>query len=216
MHWLTQTFTSSIGKKAFMATSGLLLGLFVLVHMLGNTTAFAGREVFIAYAEALHAYDSLLIVFELVLLAFFLGHVISALMVALANRAARPTPYAVKSDAGGRTLASRSMLYSGLVVLVFLAVHVFQFKFGNRESLSVDLIRQILQHPLFALFYLVGALAVAIHISHGFWSLWQSLGVEHPKYNPALRRGAVALAIITGLMFSLIPVAVLLFPRFLL
>lgn len=216
MHWLTQTFTSSIGKKALMATSGLLLGLFVLVHMLGNTTAFAGREVFIAYAEALHAYDSLLIVFELVLLAFFIGHVISALTLALANRAARPTPYAVKADAGGRTLASRSMLYSGLVVLVFLVVHVFQFKFGNRESLSVDLIRQILQQPLFALFYLVGALAVALHISHGFWSLWQSLGVEHPKYNPALRGGAVGLAIVTGLMFSLIPVAVLLFPRFLL
>ena len=218
MAWVARTINSSIGKKAVMAVSGLLLGLFVLVHMLGNSTALAGRDAFLAYAAALHAHDRLLLVFELLLLVFFLVHVTLALLLTLANRAARPVPYAVTGRAGGGAgigPGSRTMLYSGLFLLVFLVVHLVQFKFGGRELPVADLLRQVLAQPLFTIFYLAAVLALTLHLSHGFWSLWQSLGVEHPKYNPLLQRGAVALAVLTGLLFSLVPLAVLFFPDFL-
>lgn len=216
MTWLGRTFASSLGKKLLMAVSGLFLGLFVLVHLLGNTTALAGREAFLAYAAALHAYDAVLVVFELLLLAGLLLHIISATSLYFANRAARPIPYAVAVEAGGRSWGSRSMFYSGLVILIFLLVHLYQFKLGTGEMVVADLLRQTLQAPLVAGFYLLGVLALALHISHGFWSLWHSLGIEHPKYNPLLQRGALLLALLIALFYSLIPLGVLFCPTFLL
>lgn len=215
MTWLTDALTSSIGKKGLMALSGLLLGLFVIAHLLGNATALAGRAAFIAYAEQLHAFGRLLWVLEGLLLVVFLCHVITALQLWFANRAARPVAYAVSPAAGGRTWASCSMFYSGLFLLLFLAVHLWQFHFNDRPVTVADLVRETLQTPLIAAFYLAGVAALALHVSHGFWSLWQSLGLEHPKYNKILRQGAVAAALLIGLLFSLLPLGVLFWPPFL-
>lgn len=215
MTWLGRTLVSSIGKKLLMAASGLFLGLFVLVHLLGNTTALAGREAFLAYAAALHAYDAILVVFELLLLVILLFHVITAVSLYFANRAARPIPYAAPLKAGGRSWGSRSMLYSGLVILAFLLVHLYQFKLAAGELAVADLVRQTLQNPLIAGFYLLGVLALALHFSHGCWSLWQSLGIEHPKYNGLLQRGAWLLALLIALFYSLIPLGALFCPAFL-
>lgn len=216
MAWLAATISSSIGKKSLMAVSGFLLGVFVLVHMLGNATALAGRATFLSYAEQLHAFGGLLLFFELALLAIFLCHLITALLLWRANCAARPVAYAVSRGAGGRTIASRTMLYSGLVILLFLGYHLAQFSFGGGDEVVADLVRDTLGRPLNAAFYLIALLALALHLSHGFWSLWQSLGVEHPKYTPGLRRGAVAAAILIGFIYSLLPLFALLSPRFLL
>lgn len=213
---MSDTLTSSIGKKSLMAISGLLLGIFVLAHLLGNATALAGRAAFIAYAEQLHAFGRLLLLFEGLLLALFLCHVSTALLLWFSNRAARPVGYAVSTGAGGRTVASRSMFYSGLFILLFLAVHLRQFQFGDKELAVADLVRETLRSPLIAAFYLAGIAALALHLSHGFWSLWQSLGIEHPKYHKFLRQGAVVLAVLIGLLFSLLPLGVLFCPPFLL
>lgn len=216
MTCLGRTLGSSIGKKAVMSVSGMFLGLFVLVHLLGNTTALAGREAFLAYAAALHAYGVVLALFELLLLAALLVHVVTAANLYFANRAARPVAYAAAVRAGGRSLASRTMLVSGLLVLAFLLVHLYQFRFGVDDEVVADLLRRELGRPLNAGFYLVAVLALALHVSHGFWSLWQSLGLEHPKYNRLLQRGALVLALLVALFYALIPLGVLLCPTFLL
>lgn len=209
MAWLTRTLTTSIGKKGIMAASGLLLGLFVVVHLAGNSTAFFGRAAFLAYAGHLHALGFLIPVFETLLLATFTCHVILAGLLFFDNRQARPSRYAVKTTAGGSTLASRSMIYTGIIVLLFIVVHLANFHFSKTSLPIADLVADILQHPPVAVFYITAVLALALHISHGFWSLFQSLGLEHPKYSPMLKKGAFLLAILTGSIFSLITLAAL-------
>ncbi len=216
MAWLAATASSSIGKKTVMAVSGITLALFVLVHMLGNSTALAGRDSFIAYAEKLHSLGGPLLFFELLLLTLFLAHVVTALLLWRGNCAARPVAYAVSRPAGGRTVASRTMLYSGLVILLFIGFHLGQFSSASGEAAVADLLRDTLSRPLYAAFYLLGVAVLGLHLSHGLWSLWQSLGLEHPKYDGGLRRGAVATALLIALLYGLLPLYALFSPRFLL
>lgn len=215
MTWLTRTLTSSIGKKSLMAISGLFLGLFIIIHLLGNATALFSRALFLAYAEHLHALGSLLALMEILLLAAFLCHVGLALFLSYENRQGRTTRYAVTAKAGGRTVASQTMLYTGLMILGFVGVHLVQFHFDGSGLSVADVVRDTLRRPASALFYLVGVLCLALHASHGFWSLFQSLGIEHPKYSPFLHRMAGVLSVFIGLIFSLIPIYALLSANFL-
>lgn len=216
MSWITQTFSSSIGKKMLMAASGSFLGLFILIHLVGNSTTFLGREAFLFYAAHLHSLGVLIPVFELVLLTIFCTHVVLAVLLFFENRQARPEKYAVVGSRGGRTPASQTMIYSGVVILIFIAVHLINFHFISHETPIADIVRATLRQPVFALFYMVGVAALGLHISHGFWSLLQSLGVEHPKYTRALDKKTAVLGLGVGLLFALIPAMALLLPGFLL
>ena len=215
MSWFTSTLASSIGKKTLMAVIGIFLGFFIIVHLLGNATALASRALFLAYARHLHAFGPLLAIMELLLLAAFVCHVALALLLYMENRQGRPTRYAVTASAGGRTLASRTMPYTGLAILLFLGVHLVQFQSGDSGISVADVVRSTLQQPGSAFFYLTGILCLALHVSHGFWSLCQSLGLDHPKYSPCLQRLALVLSACIGLTFSLIPLYALLSADFL-
>ncbi len=204
---LTYTF-SSIGKKALMAVSGALLGLFLFIHLLGNATVFLGREAVIAYALHLHSLGALIPVAESLLLAVLLLHAGLGLTLSVQDLKARPVRYLLKKEAGGSTFASRTMPYTGLVILLFLAVHVATFRQPAEAGASVDLLRRTLQAPGSVLFYLVSLLAVSLHASHGFWSLFQSLGLDHPRYDLLLRRGAVLVSVVGGAILMLIPLRI--------
>ena len=209
-------YRSSVGKKGIMAASGLLLSLFLLTHMLGNSTSFLGREAFNAYAEKLHSMGALVSLFEIILLSLFLIHIITGVILFLENLQARPSRYAVSSSEGGRSWGSRTMPYTGTVILVFIVVHLLNFHFTDRSVLIADLVRQLLSRPGLAIFYIFSLGCVALHISHGVWSLFQTIGFNHEKYNGLLRRGAVAFSILVGLVFILIPVLALVSRSFLL
>jgi succinate dehydrogenase / fumarate reductase cytochrome b subunit len=216
MGWIGSLYRSSIGKKSIMAASGLLLSFFLLTHLLGNSVSFWGREAFNAYAEKLHSMGNLIYVFEIGLLTLFLLHIITAIILYLENLQARPSRYSVNSSAGGRSLGSRTMPYTGVIILVFIIVHLMNFHFTDKSIPVADLVRELLSSPVLGIFYIFSLLALALHLSHGVWSLFQSIGLNHDKYNQLLLKGALAFSILVGTIFILIPVLALVSRSFLL
>ncbi|HFQ89012.1 MAG TPA: succinate dehydrogenase cytochrome b subunit [Desulfobulbus sp.] len=187
MSWFIETCTSSLGKKYIMATTGLLLGGFLLVHAAGNSSIFWGRSAFISYARHLHSLGVLVNIFEVMLLAVFLVHITTGLSLFLDNRKARPGRYEINRSAGGRTWGSRTMPWTGLVILAFVLLHLANFHFTDHNRPIADIVTPILSNPFYTLLYGIGMAALGLHISHGFWSLFQSLGISHPRYDRAIR-----------------------------
>ena len=216
MNWFPLFLKSSIGKKTIAAVTGSMLCLFILVHMLGNTTIFFGRTAFLSYAHHLHSLGPLVRVVEFGLMAAFLCHIIMALFLNWENYQARPGRYAVKKSRGGRTLGSRTMPYTGLWILVFLVIHLLNFTFSQSSLEIADLVRDVLRTPGYAVYYMITMLALALHVSHGFWSMFQSLGLNQRKYNTLLERSALAFSIAVGTIFILIPAMALFSGKFLL
>lgn len=216
MGWLGSLYRSSVGKKIIMAASGLLLSLFLLTHLLGNSVSFLGREAFNAYAAKLHSVGNLIYIFEFGLLALFLIHIITGIILYFENLGARPSRYSVNTSEGGRSLGSRTMPYTGAIILIFIIVHLMNFHFTDKSVPVADLVRELLSRPGLAAFYIFSLLAVALHLSHGAWSLFQSVGANHEKYNQLLLKGALAFSIVVGAVFILIPVLALVSKSFLL
>jgi len=209
-------YRSSVGKKSIMAASGLLLTIFILTHLLGNSISFLGREAFNSYAERLHSLGVLIYVFELGLLTLFLIHILTGVILYFENLGARPSRYSVDTSEGGRSLGSRTMPYTGVIILVFIIVHLMNFHFTDKSVPIADLVRELLSRPGLAFFYIFSLVALALHLSHGFWSLFQSIGFNHEKYNQLLLKGALVFSILVGTVFILIPVLTLVSRSFLL
>ena len=197
MSWFIQTCTSSLGKKYIMAITGLMLGGFLLVHAAGNSTIFWGRSAFLAYAEHLHALGPLIPVAEIILLTIFLLHIITGINLFLQNLQARAERYAVSRATGGRTWGSRTMPYTGLAILLFILMHLVNVRFTDQSVPIADIVDKVLTHPFYSLLYTMGMLVLALHISHGFWSLFQTMGINHPRYNGFIR---ISGALICGLI----------------
>ncbi len=183
MSWFTQTVTSSLGKKYIMALTGLLLGGFLLVHAAGNATILLGRPDFLSYARRLHSLGLPLTIAEITLLLLFCIHAVTGLTLFYRNNRARPSPYAVSRRAGGRTWGSATMAWTGIAILCFITLHLANFYFADHRRPLADIVGGILDNPLYSALYCAGLLALTLHISHGFWSMFQSLGLNHPKYN---------------------------------
>jgi succinate dehydrogenase cytochrome b subunit len=206
---------SSIGEKSLMALTGLALVGFLIVHLAGNLTLFADEEgaAFDRYAKGLE--DSpLLLVAELGLALLFLAHIALALRTSFENREARSERYAIRTSLGKRTLASSSMLVTGVVILVFLVIHLLDFRLRERapDGLAAMVVRR-LSTPLGAGIYLLGVAAVGLHLSHAVRSALQSLGLNHSRYNLLMTRGGLALALILFAGFASFPIVLLSSPR---
>lgn len=205
---------SAIGRKALMAATGAFLGLFLLIHLIGNSTTFFGRVTFTSYAIHFHALGRLLVFFELVLLTILACHVILAAILYFENLAARPIRYYNYKSAGGRTLGSRSMPYTGLLILLFIVLHVKTFR-STDPTLIAEMVRHNLSKPLTGIYYIISLIALAIHTSHGFWSVCQSLGISGRRYEKLLQKSARTISVIGGILFILIPVLIMTWPGFL-
>ena len=216
MGMIGSLYRSSVGKKSIMAASGLLLTLFICTHLLGNSISFLGREAFNSYAERLHSLGVLIYLFELGLLTLFLIHILTGVILYFENLGARPSRYSVDTSEGGRSWGSRTMPYTGAIILVFIIVHLMNFHFTDKSVLIADLVRELLSRPGLAFFYIFSLVALALHLSHGFWSLFQSIGFNHEKYNQLLLKGALTFSILMGIVFTLIPVLALVSRSFLL
>ncbi|MEN8140449.1 MAG: succinate dehydrogenase cytochrome b subunit [Thermodesulfobacteriota bacterium] len=215
MEILRRLVTSSIGRKVIMAVSGLYLGLFLLLHALGNSTIFFGAEVFGSYAHHLHDLGLLVYLVELLLLAIFIIHISFAALLFFANRRARDKGYAVSRSSGERSLGSRTMFYSGLVVLLFILFHLARVRFADSGGQIAELVRSHLSQRGVGIAYLLGLSALALHLSHGFWSLWRSLGVEHPLYNGLIRSLAWLFTVTISAIFLAITLLGFFWPNFL-
>jgi len=216
MFVLSRYLLSSVGKKGVMAVSGIMLSLFLLVHALGNSSTFFGREAFNSYARHLHSLGFFVNLFEAGLAVVFVIHIVLGCMTWWQNKRARPYAYEVYKSSGGRTPGSKTMPYTGLIILSFLLVHLQDFHFTDHSREISAIVKEVLSQPLYALFYSFALSALALHVSHGFWSMLQSLGINHPKYNSIMHRGTLFLCMVIAAVFVLIPVLSLLWPCFLL
>jgi succinate dehydrogenase / fumarate reductase cytochrome b subunit len=229
---------SSLGSKYLMAVTGLGLTFFVIIHMLGNLQLFLGPDAVNSYAKALKSMPVFLWVARLGLLAFFVLHVVYGVRLWRANRLARPHPYACRSYREA-TLASRTMLVTGLAIAAFVLFHLAHFTFGvverapavnprtgERFTNYLDLRENPMdpnsrhdvyamtvygfRNPVVSLTYIVAMGFLSFHLSHGFGSLFQSLGLNHPRLATRLQQLSVAVAVFIFLGNCSMPVAVLL------
>jgi succinate dehydrogenase / fumarate reductase cytochrome b subunit len=212
---LRRVFSSSVGTKLLMGLTGAALFVYMVLHLAGNALIFAGRDVFNDYSDALIS-NPLILPIEAGLLAIFLIHIYKALTMWTKNQAARPVSYMKKELAGHtsrKSLSSSTMIWSGLVVLVFVVIHVKQFKFGTwylvTDSTVRDLYRtevEVFRNPLWVAVYVVATLLVGLHLRHGFASAFQSLGLDHPFYTRRLTTLGIFFALLIGLGLAVIPV----------
>jgi succinate dehydrogenase cytochrome b subunit len=209
MNWLTNTFGSSVGKKLMMAVTGLFFCVFLVLHLAGNLTLYMGKDVFNSYAEHLHSLGPLLTLAEWGLLIFAVVHISTGLLLFYQNFKARPERYAVNKRAGGRTLGSATMPYTGVVLLLFVIYHLFNFHFVDKTHTTIfQIVSNAFAQPSYVLIYTFAMIIAAVHVSHGFWSAFQTLGANHPKYTPFLRGLSLVFSLIVGIGFGFIPVYV--------
>jgi len=215
MKYLSHFIWSSIGKKYIMSFTGACLGLFLIAHVAGNSFIFWGRNAFNAYAEHLHSVGKLIYLFEAGLLTLFVLHIFFAANLYFSNLKARPLAYAQKRDNGGSTLASKTMPYTGIITLIFILVHLDNFHFTDGLNPISDVVRNCLKNPALALYYIFSLAALTLHISHGFWSFFQSAGINHPKYDQLLWSGSRIVSFVIGAIFILFPILALINKNFL-
>jgi succinate dehydrogenase / fumarate reductase cytochrome b subunit len=207
MNWLTSTLGSSIGKKLMMAITGLGFIGFLTVHLLGNLTIYGGGDAFNAYAQRLHSLGMLITVFNIGLFVFALVHISTGLILFFQNLKARPVRYAMDKPAGGRTWSSKTMPYSGLIILAFVILHLINFTFIDKTETSIfEIVSTAFANPLNIVIYILAVIVVALHVRHGFWSAFQTLGANHPRYMPAIMILSVLFALLVGFGFGLLPV----------
>jgi succinate dehydrogenase cytochrome b subunit len=198
---------SSIGKKELMALTGIGFVGFLVVHLAGNFTMLAGGEAFNAYAAKLESLGPLVLVAEGGMLLMAMLHVVFGFALILRNLQARGTRYASKKGEGGRTLGSWTMWLTGPWILVFIGLHLAHFTIehklmGNEAPLS-QLVAERLADPIWAGYYILSVFVVGLHVSHGFWSAFQTLGAA-PERKGHLRDAAILLGFVFGAGYGLL------------
>jgi succinate dehydrogenase / fumarate reductase cytochrome b subunit len=210
MDWLIQTLRSSVGKKLMMALTGIAFLLFLCAHLLGNLTIYGGRDAFNTYAERLHALGTLLTVFNLGLILFALIHISTGLVLFIQNLRARPARYLMDRPAGGRTWSSKTMPYTGILILCFVIFHLINFTFVDKSNTTIhDIVSSAFANPLYVGLYIIAVIFVGLHVRHGLWSAFQTIGANHPRYMPAIMIGSVVFALIVGVGFGVLPIYIL-------
>jgi succinate dehydrogenase / fumarate reductase cytochrome b subunit len=207
MNWFLRTVASSLGLKLLMACTGLCFCGFLAVHLMGNLTLYGGKAFFNSYAEHLHALGILLLCAEWGLLILALVHILTGLYLFIQNLNARPIRYKVNQRAGGRTLGSATMPYTGVLLLGFIVIHLLNFSFIDKTDTTIfDIVATAFTKPGYVILYVVAVLLAALHVSHGFWSAFQTLGLNHPKYMPLIRALSIVFSMAVGVGFGLLPV----------
>jgi len=226
MSWLTNFLNSNIGLKVVMALTGFMLVGFVCGHMVGNLQVFLGPEVYNHYAATLQGLGELLWVIRLVLLTAVVLHIYSATVLTLRSWSARPRNYERRTWLN-EDYAARTMKYGGVLVAVFIVYHLLQFtvgvhgiapegfahceknQFGNLECSAFANLVTGFQNIWVSLFYMVAMVGVGLHLAHGAWSMFRTLGLDSPRYDRIVRTLAVVGAGVVTVGFWAVPLSVL-------
>ncbi|MCX6634984.1 MAG: succinate dehydrogenase cytochrome b subunit [Acidobacteria bacterium] len=212
-------YDATIGKKAVMAVSGVVLFGFLIGHLVGNLQIYAGPDKVNHYARFLHSMPGPLWGARMVLLLAVVLHMWSAFQLWLLKREARPVAYRKKSNPSS-SYASRTMIWSGPIIGAFVVYHLLHFTFGTvlpgglarLENGDIDVYQNLItgfSQPLVSLFYVIAVVLLGVHLYHGLWSMFQSLGVSHPRYTPRFKQFAAAASILIAAGNISIPLSVL-------
>ena len=220
MRWLTDFLKSSIGSKWLVAFTGLGWIVYLIAHMVGNLQIFMGRDAINAYAASLRDMPAVLWGARSLLLLGFVLHVAFAIRLTARNRAARPVGYVKKKNLRS-TVVGRTMILSGLIVLVFLAYHIAHYTLLVTNPEYQNLHDGLGRHDVYSMvvlgfsnygisaLYILGVTLICLHLGHGFPSFFQTLGLRHPKYTPLFQALGLGVAIILFVGFVSVPIAVM-------
>lgn len=218
MNWFTRAITSTIGRKLIVALTGLFLCLFLVVHLLGNLQLLAndGGKSFNLYAKFMTT-SPIIQTISIGNFIFILLHIIQSTILTIKNRQARPVQYAIVDNRS--SWASRNMGFLGAFVLLFIAGHLYSFwwkmKFGEMPVIGIDgvqvkdlylIVSEAFKRPEIVAFYVLSMGFIGFHLSHGFQSAFQTLGLNHVKYTPFIQKLGLAFSIIIPLGYAIIPV----------
>jgi succinate dehydrogenase / fumarate reductase cytochrome b subunit len=221
MTWLGNFYRSAIGKKAVMAVTGVILFGWIFLHMVGNLKVYFGPEHFNEYAHFLKTMltpavpeSGMLWLSRLILLTAVILHIHSAYALTMMNRQARPVAYRNR-DYAKASYASRTMRWGGIIILLFVIYHILHFTTGQAHH---DFVREDPYHNFVtgfriwwvAAIYIIANLALGLHLYHGVWSMFSSLGVTHKRFENWRRMFATAFAVIITVGNVLFPLTVLL------
>ena len=221
MRRIVSLWDSSVGKKITMAVTGLILLGFVVVHMAGNIKVFMGPEAFNHYAEGLRTLGDplfgrgqVLWIARIILLLAVVLHIAAATMLTLQSKRARPVGY--KKYDGGLVFsyASRTMVWGGIIILLFVIFHLMHLTWGNAHPDFIhgdayhNFVRGFQSVPV-SIAYILAMIPLGLHLYHGFWSMLQTLGANNARYNHLRRPIAAGLALLVTLGNISFPVAVL-------
>jgi len=216
MNRVSRFYKSSVGKKVVMAVTGVIGIGFLILHVLGNLLAFRGAGALNSYSHFLKSTGELLWGLRVVLIVAVILHVIAAYQLTMQNRAARPDGYA-RYEPEASTFASRTMRWGGVLLLIFIVVHILHFTTGTIRPAGFFTPGDVYANVVgsfriwwVVLFYVVAMIALGAHIFHGAWSSVRTLGVARPSENPLHKRVALILALFLWLGFTSVPVAVFL------
>jgi succinate dehydrogenase / fumarate reductase cytochrome b subunit len=219
--WPLEFYRSAVGKKWVMAVTGVMLLGYVLAHMVGNLKLYLGADDLDHYGEFLRELLVPILPRTITLwlmrgglIAAFVLHVHAAYSLTLMNRRARPTAYAGRREYVAADFASRSMRYTGVIVLLYVFWHLADLTWGTANGDFVrgdpynNMVYSFQRIPV-ALIYIVATVALCIHIFHGTWSLFQSLGLNNPRFNHWRRRFAQGFALVILVGNLSFPVAIM-------
>jgi succinate dehydrogenase / fumarate reductase cytochrome b subunit len=194
--------------KLILGTTGILLFLYLILHIAGNALVFFGPELFNSYSHALIS-NPLVVPVEIGLLIVFLIHLFKAIPMTFRNQAARPAKYAKKEWAGGtsqKSVASSTMILTGIALLIFIPIHVKMFKYGAEYQYGASQMRDLYRlerenfsSPIAVGLYVLAMVFVGLHLWHGVASSFQSLGIAGPRFTPFVRKtGKISAVVIAG------------------
>jgi len=207
MNWLVNTLGSSIGKKLLMAITGLGFCSFLAGHLAGNLTIYWGKDAFNSYAAHLHSLGPIVTMAELGLLFFALVHILIGTTLFYQNLKARPVRYSMNKSAGGRTIGSRTMPYTGFFLLIFIVFHLITFHFVDKTGTTIyQIVSSAFENIGYVVIYVIAMIIAAIHVSHGLWSAFQTIGANHVKYMPFIKIVSYVFSLIIVIGFGLLPV----------
>lgn len=219
---IKRAMSTTVGRKYLTALSGIALVIFIILHLAGNLTLFIpGGEAFNAYAQKLKDLGPLFYVGEIGLLFVIILHIVTAVSVKRSAQKARPIDYKnfeTKNGPSKLNFMSKNMIISGLILGTFIVIHVWQFRFGpgieegyvttlqgNEARDLYRLIAETFKNPGWVSFYMGVVLFLGFHMRHGFWSAFQSLGLNYPKFSAPLYMLAAIVSFTLALGFFLLP-----------
>lgn len=214
---LLKALKSQVGRKILTGITGIGLMLFIIGHLAGNLTLFGSADAFNEYTYALESMGVLLYIVEAGLAFFFLLHAYIGISIWWNRRKARPEGYEKYQTKGGpshQTWASRSMIFTGIVLFVFLVIHIDTFKLGETATIVNDgtqmrnlqaLVVETFQNPIYAFGYTFVMILLGFHLKHGFWSAFTSLTMKHKKYSAVIYSIGILFAILMAVGFLFIP-----------
>lgn len=207
-------YQASIGKKAVMAVTAVVLFGYVIGHLAGNLQVYLGAEQMDRYAAFLHSMPGLLWGVRILLLICVVLHITASLQLTALKQQARPVGY-VKKEAIGSNIASRSMIWSGAMIAAFVIYHLLDLTAGvtntsqYQELHAYENLVYSFQRVPVSIFYIIAMLLLGMHLYHGIWSMFQTLGFSHPRYTPVIKRASALVAVLITAGFVSIPIAVM-------